>query len=65
MQPARAGLAWTQPNFKVLHKVSACVDDRHFEILVEFGHALKGHSPAIKSRLNDHSIPRAGTKAKW
>ena len=41
--PARAGLAWMQLNFDVLRKVSACVDDRHFEILAEFVHAGKGH----------------------
>ena len=36
MQPARAGLAWMQPNFMVLRKVSACVDDRHLKIMAEF-----------------------------
>ena len=36
MQPARAGLAWMQPNFEVLHKVSACVDDRNLKIMAEF-----------------------------
>ena len=36
MQPARAGLAWMQPNFEVLRKVSACVDDRHLKIMAEF-----------------------------
>ena len=36
MQPARAGLAWMQPNFMVLRKVSACVDDRHLKIMTEF-----------------------------
>ena len=30
---ARAGLAWMQPNFKVLRKVSNCDDDRHFSKL--------------------------------
>jgi len=45
--------------------MSACDDDRHFEILAELLHAGKGHSPAISSRLNAHSIPRAVTKAKW
>ena len=54
-----------EPNFEVLRKVSACDDDRHFSKTLQFPHALKGHSPAIRSRLNDASIPRAGTKAKW
>ena len=77
MQPARAGLAWMQPNFMVLRKVSACVDDRHLKIMAEFDlgepnfevlrkvsacdddrhfsktlqfpHAFKGHSPAIRA----------------
>ena len=33
---ARAGLAWMQPNFEVLRKVGACVDDRHLKIMAEF-----------------------------
>ncbi len=48
--------------------MSACDDDRHFEILAELLHALKGHSPAITSdqgSLFFPSIPRAIIKAKW
>ncbi len=58
-----------EPNFEVLRKASACDDDRHFSNTLQFPHASKGHSPAIRSRSrsrsNTVSIPRAGIKAKW
>ncbi len=41
----------------VLRKVSACDDDRHFSKTLQFPHALKGHSPAISSRLNAVRFP--------
>ncbi len=48
-----------------LEAMSACDDDRHFEILAELLHALKGHSPAIRSRPNAGSIPKSVHKAKY
>ena len=57
-----------EPNFEVLRKVSACDDDRHFSKTLQFPHALKGHSPAIRANQGSlflPSIPRAVTKAKW
>ncbi len=38
-----------EPNSEVLRKVSACDDDRHFSKTLQFPHALKGHSPAIRA----------------
>ncbi len=54
-----------EPNFEVLRKVSACDDDRHFTKTLQFPHAFKGHSPAIRARLNAGSIPGAVIKSKW
>ena len=47
---------------------SACDDDRHFSKTLQFPHALKGHSPAIRANQGSlflPSIPRAVIKAKW
>ena len=41
MQPARAGLTWMQPNFEVLRKVGACVDNRHLKIMAENNYGRK------------------------
>ena len=53
---ARAGLAWVQPNFEVLRKVSACDDDRHFSKTLQFPHALKvTHRRSGLPKLTQHS----------
>ena len=46
-----------EPNFEVLRKVSACDDDRHFSNTLQFPHALKGHSPAIRDPQTQSAFP--------
>ena len=46
-----------EPNFEVLRKVSACDDDRHFSNTLQFPHALKGHSPAIRAPQTQSAFP--------
>ena len=46
-----------EPNFEVLRKVSACDDDRHFSKTLQFPHAFKGHSPAIRAPQTASALP--------
>ena len=53
-------LVWR--DLEVLRKVSACDDDRHFSKTLQFPHALKGHSPAIRAPKNNPAFLGLGPK---